>query len=397
MSYGRRTEDRSKWRTSVKVTAVLTGLFGLASAYGCLGPLGPSSVARGGNGSSLASCKSYALAAADEAQGLNLLAGVYYNGAGGIQQMVAAKCATAGCHVAGAQAPNLSTSDLLKTNYTRFLARAKDTVNIMPPASSGKARFTAAELLAVDQWKTDNFPLDATTPGATPTPTPTPSAGGTVGTPASGGPTFLKDAKPYLTAKCMTCHNSQAPKDLDKYSYVKANVETILGVMQSDGADMMPKAGKSPEGIKLLTDWQTAGMIEGIADAASNASSTQDGVCKLEELSAAQKEKYTEMKNPKDMKDCNDDKKLLYSRVSKKCVDGSELLDPTKCDLDWAKARIATSKDDVKKQFNDQIDGGYIVEQCGSIGGDSIFYLTKFDFNTMSATKTFGYRVKAAQ
>ena len=397
MSHGRRTEGRSKWQTSIRLGAVVAGLSGLASAYGCLGPLGPSSVARGGSGSNVAGCTSYALAPEKETQGLNLLAGVYYNGTGGIQQMVAAKCASAGCHVAAAQAPNLSTSDLLKTNYARFLVRSKSTTNIMPPANSGKLRFTAAELIALDTWQTDNFPLTAPAAGATPTPTPAPAAAGNGGTAASGGTTFLKDAKPYLASKCMSCHSSTEPKTLDQYSYVKGNIDTIIGVMQSDGADVMPPSGKSADGIKLFTDWQAAGMIEGVAEAASNASSTQEGVCKLEDLSTAQKEKYSEMKNPKEMKECNDDKKLLYSRVSKKCVDGSELLDSSKCDLDWAKARIATSKEDVKKQFNDQIDGGYIVEQCGSISGDSIFYLTKFDLNAMSASKTFGYRVKAAQ
>lgn len=79
-------------------------------------------------------------------------------------------------------------------------------------------------------------------------------------------PRYNANIKPIFSAKCVSCHGSNAQNPpLNNYAEVKDAIEngSVLCRIQGECGEVMPPSGKMPQGlIDLINNWKDQGYVE---------------------------------------------------------------------------------------------------------------------------------------
>jgi hypothetical protein len=314
---------------------------------------------------------------------------------GKVKGILDGKCAYAGCHVAGARAPDLSTYLLAKASGARIVARGVNaTPTVMPPAAAANGALDAVAKDVLQTWANKNFPqtfVAATPAAAAPDPAPAAAA-----TPAAA-PAFADIEKLMTDKTCVSCHSTASHQGdvildtLDGYNAKAAKVpEKLKAVHFGVSLDATQ--------LKLTADYaaslvapkeEAAGTTAPAADEAKEPGEvppecvvpekTEESPIPDAEPAAAETPAtdadFSKVLNPLKLTECHDEG-VLYDRRTKDCHVAT-IDDSYECDWDGVKVKFKDIiKDDVLQKLQDD---KWDVDQCGAQDANPVVFLIQAD------------------
>ncbi len=343
---------------------------------------------------------------------------------GGVQQVYQAKCAFAGCHVAGFNFGDFSTFAGASGAGPASIARVNNAANPMPPANSPNGALSDEEKDILQTWANAGFPevLELNDPS-----------------PAEGDVTYWGQVKDLIDRKCISCHNTgQTAPDLSSFEALKADFNGRSAAQASSdtiiGGTMPPDVPITADpDLNLLQNWIDADMPEGTnpgteaggseageaegegessdsADAqASDGSATNCVVGDSDTLSSEVSADAEPTVIQSEAMNQGDLQAALYPEEFNVCLDQGNLFDRRQkachsaavdktytCNWDGAKQAMSAVPGSAD-QFDALAADGWQVDQCGKEGETPVIMLVKPSYNKIDNILDLGVKIIKSQ
>lgn len=193
---------------------------------------------------------------------------------------------------------------------------------------------------------------------------------------------YNDDIESIFSDKCVACHSGDDKYALDTWTKAKKIKDKIQE--QVDSGKMPPK-NKAPLTSlekKTIKEWVEAGAPENSSGSTSDDEEEEteekdddkDDECDDEEDSNASNADWDDLLKPKEVEKCKDDGKI-FDRLAEKCHKAKTA--SFECTRSGVLAKFKEYSINVEKQYDEFVDSGYKLDQCGEYEKEPIVFFYK--------------------